>query len=150
VKPFLRAATAEDLSGVLALLRAASLPEDIEPHFHTFVVAEADEQVIGAVGLELLGRNALLRSLLVVPGWRKAGVGTLLTKRAIRVACTHSVERLFLLTTDAAPFFERFGFLHAVRDEAPTEIKSTREFSELCPASAWFMWLSLAMRSVDS
>src|SRR5262249_20690191 len=105
LKPSLRTATADDLPGVLALLREASLPEDIEPHFASFVVAEAADEVIGAVGLELLGSSALLRSLVVAPEWRNAGVGSSLTKSAINQACARSIEKLFLLTTEAALFF---------------------------------------------
>jgi amino-acid N-acetyltransferase len=149
LKPSLRIATPDDLSGVLALLREASLPQDIEPHFPSFVVAEANDEVIGAVGLELLGRSALLRSLVVAPEWRKAGVGASLIERAIDQASARSFEKLFLLTTDAAPFFERFGFREVERAEAPTEIQMTREFRELCPASARFMKLALAGGSAD-
>ena len=144
LKPHFRTATPEDLPGVLALLREANLPEDIEPHFWTFVVAAADDAVIGAVGLELLGPSALLRSLAVAPAWRKAGIGTSLIERAIHQACAHSVGELFLLTTGAAPFFGRFGFHHAERADAPAEIQRTREFRELCPASARFMKLTMA------
>jgi N-acetylglutamate synthase-like GNAT family acetyltransferase len=145
MRPFeLRAATIDDLPGVLALLREAGLPEDVEPHLATLVVAEADDGLVGAVGLEVPGPSAVLRSLVVVPEWRKAGLGTSLTERAIGEAQARSVGRLFLLTTDAAPFFERFGFQQAERDEAPAEIRATREFRELCPASARLMKLALA------
>lgn len=145
VEPFrLRAATPDDLSGVLALLREASLPEDVEPHLSTFVVAESGDGLIGAVGLELAGPSALLRSLVVAPAWRDAGVGTLLAERALDQAVARSLETIFLLTFTAAPFFERLGFRHAERMEAPVEIRETREFRELCPASARFMKLAVA------
>jgi amino-acid N-acetyltransferase len=76
-------------------------------------------------------------------------VGASLTECAIDQACARSVAKLFLLTTDAAPFFERFDFQYAQRAEAPIEIQMTREFRELCPASACFMKLALASSSTD-
>ncbi len=148
VEPFrLRAATSDDLRGVLALLREASLPRDVEPHLATFVVAEANGELIGTVGLELAGPSALLRSLVVAPDWRDAGVGTLLAERALDQAVARSLETIFLLTVTAAPFFERLGFRHAERMEAPVEIRETREFRELCPASARFMKLAVTDRT---
>jgi amino-acid N-acetyltransferase len=145
VEPYrLRSARPDDLSGVLALLREASLPEDVAPHLSTFLVAESDDELIGAVGLELAGPSALLRSLVVALPWRSTGVGTSLTDRALDQARARSVETVFLLTVSAAPFFERFGFRHVERREAPAEIRETREFCELCPESARFMKLAVA------
>ena len=82
--PSLRAATAEDLPAVLGLVRSASLPDDIEPHFGSFLVADRGGVIVGAVGLELVGDDrALLRSLVVAPDYRSAGAGTSLAEAAI-------------------------------------------------------------------
>ena len=143
VKPLLRMATPDDLQGVLALLREASLPEDIEPHFQSFIVAEADDQVIGAVGLELLGPTVLLRSLVVAPCARTVGIGSSLARAGVDRARERSIRDVFLLTLDAAPFFERLGFQHIDHDDAPAEIRGTREFGELCPSTARLMKLVL-------
>jgi amino-acid N-acetyltransferase len=49
------------------------------------------------------------------------------------------VESLYLLTTTADAFFSRLGYSPASREEAPSFIKNTSQFSGLCPASSVFM-----------
>ena len=58
-----------DLVDVRALLERCRLPtEDLEhAHVEHFVVCRADEELVGVVGLEVLGKMALLRSLAVAP-----------------------------------------------------------------------------------
>jgi amino-acid N-acetyltransferase len=128
---------------VLGLLRDASLPEDVEPHFGDFIVAERDGSIVGAVGLEVLGEGALLRSLVVRSDLRKSGLGTSLAAEAIRSATSASIRELFLLTVDAAAFFTRLGFEHVPHASAPPDVRGTREFSELCPSTARLMRLAL-------
>jgi amino-acid N-acetyltransferase len=139
----LRKATLADLPGVLALLREASLPEDVEPHFRNFIVADRGGVLVGAVGLEIQGARALLRSLVVAPSARGIGIGSLLTRAAVEKGRERSIADLFLLTIDAAPFFEKLGFRHLDHKDAPAEIRGTREFSELCPSTARLMRLVL-------
>ena len=134
----IRESRRDDLPVVLDLLRQAGLPEDIEPHFESFLVAE-DGGLIGAVGLESFGSRALLRSLVVVPARRGIGVGGRLAREVIERAEARGATEIFLLTLDAAGFCERFGFRTVARDEPPPEIRETREFRELCPASAGLM-----------
>lgn len=142
--PSLRAAMPGDLPAVLDLVRAASLPDDLETHFASFFVADREGAVVGAVGLEIVGdARALLRSLVVADGSRSAGLGTSLAREAIRRARTTGVGELFLLTTGAAPFFERLGFERIAHAEAPPAVRRTREFGELCPSTAQLMRLVL-------
>jgi amino-acid N-acetyltransferase len=134
----------DNLQNVLGLVRFASLPGDVEPHFANFFIAERDGFVVGAVGLELVGdQRALLRSLVVDKEARNAGIGTSLAEEAIRQARASGIDELFLLTTDAAGFFERFGFEHVPHADAPPAVRHTREFSELCPSTARLMKLAL-------
>jgi amino-acid N-acetyltransferase len=137
----MRGAVPDDLPVVLSLLRGAGLPEDVEPHFGDFLIAERDRMVVGAVGLELLGESALLRSLVVAEDARNAGIGSSLARAAIEKASSASVHELFLLTVDAARFFEPLGFCYVAHADAPPEVRATREFSELCPSTARLMKL---------
>jgi N-acetylglutamate synthase-like GNAT family acetyltransferase len=139
----IRNARLDDLPAALALVRSAGLPEDLEPHFRNFVVADRDGVVIGAAGLEIHGNRALLRSLVVAPSSRTVGIGSSLTRAVIEEARQGSIREVFLLTLDAARLFERLGFRHVERAEAPAEIRKTREFSELCPSTARLMKLTL-------
>lgn len=93
----------------------------------------------GVVGLELLGAEALLRSLAVDADARGFGSGRALVAAAEQHGRDSGVDSIFLLTTTAAGFFERLGYTRVDRDAAPPSIRHTREFGELCPASATFM-----------
>jgi amino-acid N-acetyltransferase len=50
---------------------------------------------------------------------------------------------LYLLTTTAARFFERFGFRPAERVEVPSSVRRSVEFRGACPESAVLMRLDL-------
>lgn len=108
-----------------------------------FFFAGSAEAPIAMVGLELLGEHALLRSLVVAPPARAAGVGSSLLDHAENYAKFRGVVALYLLTTTAEGFFGRRGFARTDRDSVPASIRSTREFAEFCPASSTIMVKSL-------
>ena len=78
----------------------------------------------------------LLRSIVVLPALRASGVGRNLVPLLLRRAFDRGARRAWLLTTSAAPFFEKIGFARIPRDGAPRDIAATRQFAQLCPASA--------------
>ena len=128
-------------SGAMRLLESANLPisdlGDAQLE-HFFFIGKATAP-IALVGLELHGEHALLRSLVVAPSARSAGVGTALAEHAETHARLQGVRELFLLTTTAEEFFARRGYGRIDRDEAPEAIRTTREFADICPASSAFM-----------
>lgn len=103
------------------------------------LVATVDGHVIGAVALQIAGRDALLRSLVVAAGQRGQRIGKQLIQRIESLAQQRGVTTLYLLTTTAEVFFTRHGYTAADRQHAPAAIRALREFSSLCPASASFM-----------
>ena len=125
----------------LALLRSVQLPTSdlTEAHCEHFFFTGAPEAPTGLVGLEAFGDVALLRSLAVVPAARGSGLGTALLRHAESAARADGVHALYLLTTTAEAFFARHGYSSAPRATAPAAIRSTREFSGICPASSAFM-----------
>jgi len=129
------------------LLQSCDLPiSDISPSQSLcFFGCHIDAELVGAVGLEIYGAVALLRSLAVHPHSRNSGIGRALVAYAENAASSLRVESLFLLTTTAAPFFASFGYLPMPRDEAPAAIKATAQFSGLCPASSSFMSKHLSL-----
>jgi amino-acid N-acetyltransferase len=131
------AAAPADEAAIRTLLREAGLPdEDFAGHLAHFLVARRAGAVVGAVGFELHGRDALLRSLVVAPAARGAGLGGELVKRLGRAAARAGAQQFFLLTTTAETFFARRGFARIERPGVPPAIAATREFNSLCPASA--------------
>lgn len=109
-----------------------------------FFGCHPDGEVLGTIGLERYGDVGLLRSLAVSEAARGSGLGTRLVAHVEREAATLGVRRLYLLTTTAAAFFERLGYVTALRTEAPASIAATAQFAELCPASSTFMSKAMA------
>lgn len=141
----LRALGAERPAGLIAALREAGLPcGDLDEAI--FYQLEDGQGPIAWAGLELYGREALLRSVVVPARQRGAGVGSDLVVRVMQAAAAQGVERLWLLTETAAPFFNRLGFRAAPRDEAPAAVRESPEFASVCPASAACMILALPGR----
>jgi amino-acid N-acetyltransferase len=89
--------------------------------------------------VEPCGDAALLRSLVVDPELRGIGLGRLLVEQAEDHARAHGAVSMFLLTTTAESFFRHLGYTEADRASAPAEIRATREFAALCPASSAFL-----------
>lgn len=139
------AALPADAAAIAALLRGADLPHrDFAGHLAHFLVVRQAGEVVGAVGLERHGRNALLRSLVVAPAQRGAGLGGRLVRRLEDRARFLGLRRLYLLTTTAEAFFARRGFRRIARGAVPAAIAATREFRSLCPVSAVCMARAVA------
>ena len=144
----------ERLNGILAITLSGVRPgEDIdvkmllaECDLHTadltdemmrdFLVARKGDQIVGVIGLEVVGTDALLRSLAVAEKFRRQGVAGMLMEAIQRYARSQRLTMLYLLTLTAEAFFTRQGFEHAARDAAPAGIRATREFESLCPDTA--------------
>ena len=129
------------LLGAARLLASADLPtSDLSTSQlqHFFYLGSADLPT-GLVGLELYGKSALLRSLIVAPAARASGAGTALVQYAESHARSHGIRDLYLLTTTAEEFFGQRGYSRAARETAPESIRSTREFADICPASSTLM-----------
>jgi amino-acid N-acetyltransferase len=125
----------------VTLLEAAKLPtqdlrDEMLPHFF---YAGSDDAPQGLVGLELLGGEALLRSLVVEEQARGLGLGKSLVEHAEKQAAARGVRSLYLLTTTAESFFKRLNYARVDRNAAPATIRRTSEYASLCPASSVFM-----------
>ncbi len=134
-------AQAGDVATIIGLLAEAGLPVgDIdELPAIGFLVARHDGEVCGAVGLERYGPIGLLRSLVVKSDRRRRNLGRRLVEHIEDTARRSGVEELWLLTLDAARWFEGRGFEAVDRASAPHAITVTREFADLCPANAVLM-----------
>ena len=136
----IREATTRDLDAVESLLSANDLPLDgVKENFSSFVVAEDNGEIAGAIGLEKFGSVALLRSAVVSPEYRGSGVGRRLVEQLLERASDEGIEELFLLTTTAEKYFPRFGFSSTSRSAVPAVVKTSAEFQGACPDSAVVM-----------
>lgn len=143
----LRPAEGSDLPAVLVLLADAGLPSaGVEESLPSFVVAKVDGRLVGVAGLEVHGRDGVLRSVAVDPACRGRGLGGRLTRRMLELADDAGLRRVYLLTTMAEEYFARYGFRRIDRSEASPEVRRSVEFREACPASAVAMALDLESR----
>lgn len=92
--------------------------------------------IVGSGGLEIYGEAALLRSVAVRESERGKQVGKQIVKDVLARAHEQKIRSIFLLTETAHDFFLKEGFLDLSRDEVPSNIKASTEFSFVCPASA--------------
>ena len=128
-----------DRGVVERLLSEVGLPtEDLDGPADLFVAAR-DGEVVGCGGVERYGEAALLRSVAVAPEARGEGYGTAICRALFGEVARGGADDLYLLTTDAAGFFERFGFEPVERASVPEAIGETHQFAELCPETATCM-----------
>lgn len=133
----IRPACAPDLPTIHHLLRAAGLPVDgVATSLDGFVVVEEAGAIVACGGLEVVGRDALLRSVAVRESERGRGLGERITARLLADARDRGLATLWLLTETASGFFPRFGFRRVSREQAPAGLQATAEFAHCCPASA--------------
>jgi amino-acid N-acetyltransferase len=134
----LRRATVEQRDVVLELLRRAQLPvADLEAGSRADLIVALDgSQVVGAVGVETYGADALLRSLVVGPAWRGQGIGDALVHAAENKARDVGARALWLLTTNAAGYFVQRGYVAQDRVSAPANLQACTQFTSSCPSSA--------------
>lgn len=141
----IRPAGPQDLPEVKELLRDAGLPTDgVADHFgEAYAVADAGGQVVAAAGVEIHDGYGLLRSVVVSPDWQGLGLGEQVVRDRLRWAEERKLRGVVLLTTTAAGYFPRLGFIPAAREDVPEAVRSSSEFTSVCPASAAVLWLNL-------
>ena len=132
------------LPAIEALLNKCNLPfEDCEEHLHNFIGMTRGDKLVAIGALQLEVPIALLRSIVVDPEFRSVGLAGEMTRHLLATARRENVREIYLLTETAEQYFTRFGFHATDRDCLPEEIRKTRQFESLCPASAQAMRLDL-------
>ncbi|MFN0159502.1 MAG: arsenic resistance N-acetyltransferase ArsN2 [Bacteroidota bacterium] len=140
----MRNARLTDLPCIEQMLLNESLPiAGVAEHLTTFLVAERDNAIIGAMGLELYGDTALLRSAVVIAHEKGAGIGGELYDAIFATATSMNITRLLLLTNTAEEYFRRRGFRKIPQESVTGPVTSSVEFSGACPSHAACMELIL-------
>lgn len=129
-----------------AELRGAGLPtvDLVSEGARFYALGAGETDAFGFAGLVPFGDEALLRSVVVPEMGRGSGLGGVIVDQVADLAATYGVRRLWLLTTDAEGFFKRHDFRAVGRADAPLSVASSRQFSEICPATAVLMCRTLA------
>jgi N-acetylglutamate synthase-like GNAT family acetyltransferase/2-polyprenyl-3-methyl-5-hydroxy-6-metoxy-1,4-benzoquinol methylase len=130
-----RPARPEEREAIRSFLRAGNLHAEVSPEeIPLFRVArEEDGRVVGAIGLVLSGKEALIRSLATAPDRRGRGVGRALVGSALEEARTAGATRAWLLTVDAEGYFPGLGFHRRENRDFPAELRTGSCAPGLCP-----------------
>lgn len=144
-----RGAGPEDMGAIKTLLAVCLLPtQDLRQDNLHFFVAESERGIIGVAGIEDCGNGiGLLRSVAVMPGYRKQHIGRRLVQRVLSAADEKAIDRVYLLTENARDYFVNLGFSSLDRKTAPEEVRGSSLFSRLCSPSAGLMLRSAASKS---
>jgi amino-acid N-acetyltransferase len=129
---------AAELKKLQHFLQANNLPyADIKSEGNIFIAYyDIEGNMIASGGLELYGASALLRSLAVDQHHRGKELGKRMVDDLIVKARDLKIDFMFLLTETARAFFLKKGFSDISRENVPVEIRSSSEFSFVCPVSA--------------
>jgi amino-acid N-acetyltransferase len=129
-----------DYAAVRDLLRANDLPlEGLADHLAHAFVARADGRIVGAAALEIYEGGGLLRSVVVDAAERGSGLARRLVDATLALARARQLPAVYLLTTTAADYFPKLGFVQVTREDVPASVRQSIEFTSACPASATVM-----------
>lgn len=129
--------TGERMTLAGALVKAGLPADDLdEPGRLFFRFETADLIPVGYGGLEIFGTDVLLRSVVTLPPARNRGIGRAIVAVLEAEAAAFRCRDIYLLTDDAADFFAKLGYAKCARSDVPASIRTTRQFSILCPKSA--------------
>jgi len=134
-----------ELNSLKDFMRVNQLPADDVKLANSLYLTYYDttEELVGSGGLEFYGDKALLRSLAVSQTMRSQSLGKQIVEDLTQQVKAKGIKEIYLLTLTAYYFFLKFGFSEVPRDAVPEEIKSSTEFSQVCPTSARVMKLVL-------
>jgi amino-acid N-acetyltransferase len=130
----------EEKDLVVSLLNKADLlTEDLPEGLPTFLLAKEGDELVGVAGLEQFGSVGLLRSVAVSPAHQGQGIAGRMVEQLLASADEQNLQAVYLITTTADNYFDRYGFTAVDRQQVPEAIQRTRQFSGLCPSSAVVM-----------
>ncbi len=128
----IRVAKEADLREIKQLLVKAGITErGIEQNIDNFLVAQSQQQkIVGTVGLEPVGKDAFLRSLVFSSESWNAKIGLDFIELALSYGKQQQYSTIYLLTNASIPFFEHIGFTSIEREEVPEHIRESDHFAQ--------------------
>jgi len=130
----------EDLEWVISILNENDLCVDDIPSENILLkLVRSENDPIAIYGFELFGHEGILRSIAVAEEYKGTGIGTQIMRQVKIDVKELELRNLFLLTTTAKKFFEKFGFSIIERETAPVVLQQSYEFLNFCPDTAIVM-----------
>lgn len=124
----------EDGEEIEELLRSVGLPADDVAGEGLFAhwVWRRDGRVVATVGLDIVGSEAVLRSLATHADCRGQRIASALCDAAEEEARRQSVAAIYLLTEATQSFAEHRGYHIVARASVPESVASHRQFRTGC------------------
>lgn len=116
-------ASPEDLPAVRRLVQRCGLSSKGLEQSRWVFKAMQDGRLVGAAAIDLLGRNALCRSLAVERNERQRGVGSRLVRAWIDTCQREGIDAYLVTRRWRAKYFDLFGFHVIPRAAVPPEVK---------------------------
>jgi amino-acid N-acetyltransferase len=133
----------EDVPKIIALMNSAGLTTEGLEDAELYVIRE-NGRIVASVGLESWGaEQGLLRSLVVLKELRGKGLGSLLVSYLLETGRKRNLKEVFLLSTDVAKYYVRFGFEIVERKNVSGEVLNSAEFRGACLHTATVMRITL-------
>lgn len=111
--------------GLAAALAKAGLPADnLESPDTLFWRFENDFTPLGFGGLDILGDQALLHSVVTLPPVRSRGIGSAIVTFLESEARIRGSHAAWLVTDKAEDFFLRLGYVRCERSELPAPVQT--------------------------
>ena len=114
--------------GIKAALVKAKLPADDLGDARVLVwrFETIEGTPVGFGGLEIFGRDALLRSLVTLPPLRQVGMGAAMVAMLETEARALKCHAIYLLTASGTDFFARLGYATCARSDVPEAITASQ------------------------
>jgi N-acetylglutamate synthase-like GNAT family acetyltransferase/protein-tyrosine-phosphatase len=133
-------ASGGDLDAITRLLVGSLLPSrDVGKARQRFIVASENGRLLGCAGLQVAGRDGLVRSMAVHWTRRNAGLGSRLHQRLLFEAALSGVRTLYVVTTTAEDFFAGHGFKKVAASAVPAALQASEEFTAFVPGGSTVM-----------
>jgi len=125
----IRVARPADVAEIVSLIRGAVEGAELLPRRRAEVlerigdyhVLELDGNIVGTVAVHEYGDDAEIACLFIKRAHEHVGHGKQLVAYAEMIAGERGVEKVFALSTQAAGFFERLGYVDGGLDDLPGE-----------------------------
>ena len=131
-------------SDIIYLLSHYNLiTQDIDLNYQLFYGIKKKQKYVAIGGLEYHRPYGLIRSIAVDPEQQLRGYAKHICEALKKQALADNLVELYLLTETAEKFFAKQNYLLIDRADVPSSIKSTSQFSTLCPDDAKVMKLKL-------
>ena len=119
---------------------------------HIWIQRNDAGRIVASTGFELSSdaRNALVRSVAVLPSAQREGSGTRLARFALRRASELGAERAWLFSRRSGPFWQGLGFELADREELARALPDTHQvrlFTETGQLAREVAWSRLLTES---